>query len=346
MNPISPLVVSFYTKDTPYEEEAKAFIASCRAHEIRFEVEALESRGSWDLNCALKPQFLLKKLKEKKEPLLWVDIDGRFLKPLGEYDWSGSDFSLRVNAHLPEGDPNVFFAATIYCSYNPQVIALLEAWAQGCEEAFACGNRKEEVWDQDVLHRVFARQGSVRFQALPWKFAKVFDEDIEVVAHEETIIEHTQASRRLKGLVCSELSSAVRMKKIEEMAKLIDSTPLTLIVDADASNIAQVGTCLYSLVPFLKKSYVVGSFQDYASLETFSRMAKIYPFIPFTLHEGQIKKEGAILRMRANQVLDGVKFFLWILEQKSALPEVIEPKPFLNPLNKNVVDLSKHPLLA
>ena len=268
------------------------------------------------------------------------------MQPLGGHDWSALDFSLRVNAHLPVCDPNVFYAATIYCSYTPEVIELLEAWTRACEEAFMQSDRKEEVWDQEVLHRIFEKQNKVRFQALPWKFAKVFDVDAEVVLPQETIIEHTQASRRLKSLVCSEVTSAFRIQKVEELLKLIDATPLTFIIDANSLNVMQIGTCLYSLVPFLKKSCVVGKFQDYESLATFSSIAKIYPFIPFALNEDEVRTEGPILRIRADEALDGVKFFLWLLEKGTPLPETIEIEPFLNPLNKKIVDLLKHPLLA
>lgn len=343
----NPLVVSFFTKNTPYEKEAEEFIASCKTFGIEHEVEALESRGSWDLNCALKPRFLLQKLKEKKRPLLWVDIDGRFLQPLCAHDWDGCDFSLRVNAHLPEDDPNTFYAATVYCSYEPRTVQLVEEWMLQCERDLAKSDRTVEVWDQQVLQNVLARFPEVRFRELPWKFAKVFDADSGILSEGETIIEHLQASRRLKKHVCQESSSKYRIEKIEEMLDVLETIDMTCLIEVDETNLMELGSCLYTLVPFLKKTCVVGKFGDYRSLDLFSQVARIYPFIPFLLEEPQVRNNHTLLRLKADQTLDGGKLFFHLLERKgSDLPSSLGPEPFLDPLKKKIVDLSKHPFLT
>ena len=342
-----PLVVSFYTKNTPYEKEAEAFIATCKTHGIEFEVEALDSRGSWDLNCALKPRFLLKKLKEKKRPLLWVDIDGRFLRPLEAYNWDHYDLSLRVNAHLPEDDPSVFYSATLYCSYESPTVHLIEDWMGQCEEDLSKSDRTVEIWDQQVLQNVLSRHQKVRFQPLPWKFAKVFDTDSSILSSEETIIEHTQASRRLKKYVCDEALAKFRIEKIEEKLDIIDAIDITILIEVDDSTIGDIGSCLYALAPFQKKTIVMGKFCDFPSFNRFSQIAQIYPLVPFILDGDQIKKGGSILCLRADQNLDHTRLFFWLLERIGQdLPSCIDSCQFLDTLKKKIVDLSKHPFLA
>jgi hypothetical protein len=342
-----PLVVSFFTKNTPYEKEAVDFITTCKKHGVDYEVEALDSRGAWDLNCALKPGFLLKKLKEKKRPLLWVDIDGRFLRPLETYDWNSLDLSLRVNAHLPEDDPCVFYSATLYCSYQPQTLLLIEDWMQQCEEDLAKSSRTVEVWDQQVLQNVLSRHLSVRFQPLPWKFAKIFDADSSILSSEETIIEHTQASRRLRKYVCEEDMARYRFEKIEEMLDIIDGIEMTFLIEVDDTTLMDIGTCLYHLAPFHKKTYILGKFQHFDNFQRFSQIAKIYPLVPFILDEEQAKKGRSVLRLRANQCLDSSKLFFWLLEKRGEeFFGSLDTLPFLEVLKKKVVNLSKHPFLA
>ena len=59
-----PLVISFYTKNTPYEAEVQNLIDSCRRFDLPHQIEGVESFGSWEMNCAFKPYFILKQLKQ------------------------------------------------------------------------------------------------------------------------------------------------------------------------------------------------------------------------------------------------------------------------------------------
>lgn len=68
-----PLVISFYTENTPYQLEVLALISSCNELGIEAEIEGVPSEGSWERNCALKPFFIRKKLLEKKRPVFgWM----------------------------------------------------------------------------------------------------------------------------------------------------------------------------------------------------------------------------------------------------------------------------------
>ena len=201
MNTKPPLVVSFFTKNTPYEQEAIEFMASCEKHGIEYEVEGLESQGVWDRNCAMKPAFILRKLHEKRRALLWVDIDGRFKRGFPPYDWEKADLSVWVNEKDVPGKCNRFCSATLYCSYAPQTVALCETWIALCETYLSQDNRLVEVWDQDVLQEALLNHPKVRFAPLPLRFCKIYDFKERETFEEEIIIEQTQVSRRLKEMI-------------------------------------------------------------------------------------------------------------------------------------------------
>lgn len=63
-----PLVISFYTENSPYQLEALNLISSCQELGIEAEIVGVPSQGTWERNCALKPFFIREKLLEKSGP--------------------------------------------------------------------------------------------------------------------------------------------------------------------------------------------------------------------------------------------------------------------------------------
>jgi hypothetical protein len=97
-----PLVISYYTKDTPYEQEVQRLISSCQTFSIEAQIEPRPSLGSWEKNCAQKASFILQKLREVKRPVLWVDADAVFLRAPDFREFDDCDFSVRINEFLPK----------------------------------------------------------------------------------------------------------------------------------------------------------------------------------------------------------------------------------------------------
>jgi len=319
----APLVVSFFTKDTPYEQEAIEFIASCKNFGIEHEVEGLESRGAWDRNCALKPRFILKKLKEKKRSLLWVDIDARFRKHLEPYDWAKADFSVRVNEDLPLGSSSRLCSGTLYCSYHPEILRLLEDWECLCEDYLAKTSRKIEVWDQKVLQEALIKNPSVHIVPLALKFCTICDLDSGVITQEEIIIEHTQASRRLKTAVNEELASQERIPpSISEAHNLLASLEIHFLIEVDEETIDQLENCIRALDFFSCRATISGKLEDLASLIEFSRIATLYPRLHYLCNERFQPKGNALFRLRAEQIIDAKKLFYWFFlsQWKEFLP--------------------------
>ncbi|MBM3198756.1 MAG: hypothetical protein FJZ58_05830 [Chlamydiae bacterium] len=107
-----PLVVSFYTKKTLYEEAGEALIASCVKFGIEYDIEAVETLGSWEENCSRKPGFLVQKMQEHARPLLWVDADALFLRPLVFEEFMFYDMAIM---RYQEEDPRFAVGAgTVY----------------------------------------------------------------------------------------------------------------------------------------------------------------------------------------------------------------------------------------
>ena len=112
MNTCFPCVISFYTVGTLYQLEVQNLIASCEEFGIEHRIEGIESKGSWELNCAYKPFFILEKLEELGRPVLWVDADGVFIREPEVLKAFEADLATRIEEGLPSSHPSKVISAT------------------------------------------------------------------------------------------------------------------------------------------------------------------------------------------------------------------------------------------
>lgn len=197
-----PIVISFYTANTPYQKEVENLKASCKQHGIILDAEAVESFGTWELNCAYKPFFILKKLNEYKQPLLWVDADGVFNSPPEWITAFDADIAVRINQELPSSHPSKVISSTIFVKYNPQTIECLNAWTKESARLLLDPYRKEEFWDQISLRNVIlAKECKAKVASMPVAYTKIFDHPEDCLLVEKPVIEHYQASRRFKKII-------------------------------------------------------------------------------------------------------------------------------------------------
>ncbi|HSX11939.1 MAG TPA: hypothetical protein VLF61_00420 [Rhabdochlamydiaceae bacterium] len=197
-----PTVISFFTKDTPYEKEILRLVESCKNFGVTSQVEGVGSFGSWELNCAFKPFFILKKLEELKKPLLWIDADGAFVNfPRWEKAFEG-DFSVRIHENLVKEHPSKVISSTIFVRPTSAARQLVRLWAMECQKQLLDAGRTGEFWDQVALRdALFSKGHQAVVHPLPLAYAKIFDHPYDLHEVANPIIEHYQASRKFKNLV-------------------------------------------------------------------------------------------------------------------------------------------------
>ena len=199
------IVVTFYTPE--YKKEADQLISS--AHKFGIDVKAYPkvSKKSWVHNCTMKAEVLEQALEEHQTGVIWVDADARFranpelFSQLNDYDfgcyWIPNVWNKPQNKHLkPWTRGNEALAGgTLFFNNTDISKELLVAWKK---ESSANPTR----WEQQSLQKVweqFDNKGLRTFN-FPQGYCKVFDapwfESQNTIA-----IEHTQASRRLKGKI-------------------------------------------------------------------------------------------------------------------------------------------------
>lgn len=195
--PQTPLVISYYTENTPYQLEALTLIESCNAMKIESEIEGVPSLGSWERNCALKPFFIRKKLLEKKRPIFWVDADAAFKKQPDFSFLAEHDLSFREMKRFSLDKRLKYCCGSLYINYTPRALDFIDKWCALCQQKI---DRNEDLQflDQITLVDLIAEGHKVKIYPLPISYVKIFDLDALEMHPDEVVIEHYQASRRFR----------------------------------------------------------------------------------------------------------------------------------------------------
>ena len=192
-----PLVVSYYTENTPYQIEALSLIASCTQHDVEAEIVGVPSAGNWERNCALKPFFIREKLLEKKRSIFWVDADAVFKKKPDFKFLSKSDLSFREMKRFSHDKRFKYCSGSLFINYTPAAIEFMDQWCAYCQEKMDSGADLQFL-DQISLADLIERGLAVKICPLPIAYVKVFDLDAHEIGVDEIVIEHLQASRRFR----------------------------------------------------------------------------------------------------------------------------------------------------
>lgn len=188
----SPIVICFYTLDTPYEQEVLNLKHSCEKWDIELLAEPLPSRGSWEANCALKPQFILDKLESLKRPIFWADADSVFLKKPDFAQFLPYDVSVREMPLFRHDPHHRYNAAAVFINATPAGISFAISWRDACLGA-------TPFLDQYALGIALSSQRVAAFYPMPVSYCKVFDADMFFINDEDVVLEQTQASRRYRN---------------------------------------------------------------------------------------------------------------------------------------------------
>lgn len=185
-----PVVLCYFTLNTPYADEAKKLKASCQRLGLEHRILGVQPRGSWEANCAYKARFVEEQWRALGRPVLWVDADAIVHRTPDLFRGVAADFAV----HRALGW--MFASGTVFFNQTPGAEALLVRWRERCEA-------DPKTWDQvhlDAAWEDVAREQPLETLWLPREYT--FINDLEDVAlTEDPVIEHTQASRRFKATV-------------------------------------------------------------------------------------------------------------------------------------------------
>lgn len=189
-------VISFYTLN--YSDEMGRLIKSLEKFNIPYDIEAVKSKGAWKENAFYKIPFIIKKLKEHKHPLVWIDADAEVMQYPALFDTIEGALMAGVYTPLKKHE---FVSNTMYFVPSKEVFNYLAAVNKFIQEVPNAYDGKlvgEQYYMQVVLESNDWKE-RLKFKELPYTYGMASywrNCEYRNLCKEEFVIKQWQASRR------------------------------------------------------------------------------------------------------------------------------------------------------
>jgi hypothetical protein len=223
-----PVVISFFTEGTSYEQEVKNLKESLELFGMEADIQGVAPLGTWERNCAYKARFIRDTYFRLDRPVLWLDADAVVRDYPLLVAGAEADFAIHRCAGWQ------FASGTLYFNRTCLGQLLLETWVQHCEA-------RPDIWDQIHIDRAWEEvtaRHPLYTMWLPQSYAKIFDREWENEGTvppglmRQPVIEQFQASRRLKQEVSSESPKRMRKPSAELVVARRAGRPRTCFYDS------------------------------------------------------------------------------------------------------------------
>lgn len=186
------IVVSYYTKKTPYQQEAAKLEGSLMKYGIPYHIAAVPNLRSWQKNTHFKAIFIRNMLKEFiGVNIVFTDADSIFHC----YPKMFEDLDCDIAVHFRnwKHGRNEMLSGTIFLANNEKIRRLVEDWR-------ALNSAHKTEWDQRNLQRAVNRhRHNLRIIGLPMEYCCIFDDEKREFC--DPVIEHFQKSRNYRRMV-------------------------------------------------------------------------------------------------------------------------------------------------
>ncbi|MFX0140288.1 MAG: hypothetical protein ACFFDN_41995 [Candidatus Hodarchaeota archaeon] len=188
-----PIIISHYTVNTPYEQEKDHLVESLKKFELIYEIQGINSLGTWRENSNFCAKQVLEMLQKYKKPVLRVDCDAifqRFPEDLENLDCDIAGVIWKNSKLRPGGE---LLGGTLFFNYTQKGIEIVKEWILRCK-------MNPRARNSDLLQMILRnRKNEVKFKELPLNYCTIFDSMQREVR--KPIILHYQASRRFKKVI-------------------------------------------------------------------------------------------------------------------------------------------------
>lgn len=142
-------VISYYcdVDDSKYYEKSYSRLKKkLDEYNYDYELDHVESLGSYKENCRRKAQFILDKMEQCEENLLWLDIDTILLNKMEELELLEEDVDLLFASAIPQLAG--IKASPIFFKNNKNSKQFLNHWKERIDTT---RNEEQECFDHEVL---------------------------------------------------------------------------------------------------------------------------------------------------------------------------------------------------
>jgi len=196
-HPERPLVIAYFTVDTPYEHEAETLKASLESLDYSYHVCGVANLGSWQKNTQYKALFIKYMLdKYPGKNLLYLDVDAVMVKPPVLLDNLKADIAAVHFAKRVE-----LLSGTLYLGNTPQCKRVVNKWIRLNEKYPETLPNGKDAWDQRTLEMAIKRIEGVKFVELPQEYTWITELTQRLCPGLNPVIMHTRGAKRFKRLI-------------------------------------------------------------------------------------------------------------------------------------------------
>ncbi len=162
------LYFCFFTRGTPYEDEAKIIKRSFEGIGLRHEIIGIPNRGTWQKNTQAKAE-VVQQFCEKypNQRLVYLDVDAVVLAKPVLFETTTADVAAVLYSTNRE-----LLAGTIYLFSNERTMAVVRRWRELNEMYPDTLPNGEAAWDQKTLQMAIKehKKEGLQFEALPQEY--------------------------------------------------------------------------------------------------------------------------------------------------------------------------------
>lgn len=191
------IIVSYYTKGTPYKAQAMRLAASLERFSLPWHIEEVPNLGSWQKNTHFKATFIkLMKAKFADKAIVFVDADAEVKRYPDLFDKLKCDlgicyrdyalFPCRSRRHGKE-----MLSGTMFIANNRRMQMFLDYWISI--------NDTTTRWEQLNLEAALGEcRDHLKIEEMPPEYCQIFD---WMKSIENPVIVQHQASRKYKRMI-------------------------------------------------------------------------------------------------------------------------------------------------
>jgi hypothetical protein len=192
------IVISFYTSGTGYAQEIKKLETSLIKFKLPYKIYAYPPLGTWRKNLTYKSECILRAFDEfPDKDIVFIDADGIVRKHPALFDELSQKHDCDMACHFfrYSFSTEELLSGTLWFQNNDTGRALVKRWDE-------IGRAKPAVRHQMCLKLATGEPllgRPVKVYHLPIEYTCIFD--VPARRGKEAVIEHYQASRRLRRQV-------------------------------------------------------------------------------------------------------------------------------------------------
>jgi hypothetical protein len=193
------MVVGYYTVNTPYENEAEKLTKSLDKLKLNYDVIGVANLGNWQANTRFKAKFMEDMLnKHLTKNLLYVDVDAIVHSRPILFENYNCDIAVRWQDF--KWRKNECLSGTIFMANTGTMRELCQRW-QKINIKEGPNATTFEQWNLGNIIKEMENEKLIISKNLPPEYTMIFDSMKSIYPNVVPVIEHFQASRRLKNKV-------------------------------------------------------------------------------------------------------------------------------------------------